>query len=181
MRNDLILPCFGTVPQEWCWADTKTLDLSPMVYYTYIRPHFSVENTKFSGKSTDWDQNPSALTHSLQITLISRKTDLFALLVWYQKFLGNLLHFPIYYFLALPIVSSVLNHELVCQLSILKNERRFYIDWFFSSGRGVLTRILLTLTSLTSERACQVWGGAPGAPPCYLASGANFCSKIMFP
>ena len=40
---------------------------------------------------------------------------------------------------------------------------------------------ILTLASVTSERARQVWGGAPGAPPCYLGSGANFCSKIMFP
>ena len=40
---------------------------------------------------------------------------------------------------------------------------------------------MLTLIRLTSERPCQDWGGAPEAPPCYLGSGANFCSKIMFP
>ena len=39
----------------------------------------------------------------------------------------------------------------------------------------------LTLIRLTSERPCQDRGGAPGAPPIYLGSGANFCSKIMFP
>ena len=40
---------------------------------------------------------------------------------------------------------------------------------------------VLTLIRLTSERPCQDRGGAPGAPPIYLGSGANFCSKIMFP
>ena len=40
---------------------------------------------------------------------------------------------------------------------------------------------VLTLIRLTSERPCQDREGAPGAPPIYLGSGANFCSKIMFP
>ena len=39
----------------------------------------------------------------------------------------------------------------------------------------------LTLISATSERPCQVRGGAPGAPPIYLGSGAKFSPKIMFP
>ena len=39
----------------------------------------------------------------------------------------------------------------------------------------------LTLASVTSERARQVWGGAPGAPPIYLGSRAKFSQKIMFP
>ena len=34
---------------------------------------------------------------------------------------------------------------------------------------------------MTSERARQVWGGAPGAPPIYLGSRAKFSQKIMFP
>ena len=42
-------------------------------------------------------------------------------------------------------------------------------------------KVPLTLIRLTSERPCQDRGGAPGAPPIYLGSGANFCSKIMFP
>ena len=41
---------------------------------------------------------------------------------------------------------------------------------------------VLTLIRLTSERPCQDWGGGlRKPPPCYLGSGANFCSKIMFP
>ena len=42
-------------------------------------------------------------------------------------------------------------------------------------------RVFLTLISVTSERPCQVRGGAPGAPPIYLGSGAKFSPKIMFP
>ena len=42
-------------------------------------------------------------------------------------------------------------------------------------------QIFLTLISATSERPCQVRGGAPGAPPIYLGSGAKFSPKIMFP
>ena len=39
----------------------------------------------------------------------------------------------------------------------------------------------LTLIRLTSKRPCQDREGASGDPPIYLGSGANFCSKIMFP
>ena len=49
---------------------------------------------------------------------------------------------------------------------------------------NVSNLFLLTLSSATSERPCQVWGaggGAPGAPPIYLGSGAKFSPKIMFP
>ena len=41
--------------------------------------------------------------------------------------------------------------------------------------------VVLTLTSLTSERACQVWGGAPGAPPAILALEQIFAQKSCFP
>ena len=41
--------------------------------------------------------------------------------------------------------------------------------------------VKLTLASVTSEWARQVWGGAPGAPPIYLGSRAKFSQKIMFP
>ena len=39
----------------------------------------------------------------------------------------------------------------------------------------------LTLASVTSERARQVWGGAPGAPPAILALEQNFAQKSCFP
>ena len=57
-------------------------------------------------------------------------------------------------------------------------DRKFYHArtvgfWKFSN--------MLTLIRLTSKRPCQDREGAPGAPPIYLGSGANFCSKIMFP
>ena len=56
-----------------------------------------------------------------------------------------------------------------------KKIRKNRLSQFFFKGK------VLTLIRLTSERPCQDRGGAPGAPPIYLGSGANFCSKIMFP